>query len=77
MRARGGSLPWPHLDPRQEAAPALWVASGAPLRSLSSSWRKNNPRKVSSNSENIPRSKFLKQKDSKNRELALGILVIG
>ena len=74
-RARGGSLPRPHLDPRQEAAPALWVTSSAPLRSLSSSWRKNNHRKVSSNSDNIFRSKFLKQKDSKNRKLALGIFL--
>ena len=77
MRVRGGSLPRPHLDPWQEAAPTLWVASSAPLQSLSSSWHKNNPHKVSPNSENIYRSKFLKQKDSKNRELALGILSIG
>ena len=33
--------------------------------------------KFSSNSENISRSKFLKYKNSKNRELALGILSIG
>ena len=76
-QGRGGLLPRPHLEPWQEAVPALWVASSAPLRSLSSSWRKNNPRKILSNSVNISRSKFLKQKDSKNRELALGILSIG
>ena len=73
----GGSHPRPRVGPRQEAVPALSVASGAPLRTPSSSWRKNNPRKFRSNSENISRSKFLKQKDSKNRELALGILSIG
>ena len=76
-RGRGGSHPRPRVGPRQEAVPALRVASGAPLRTLSSSWRKNNLRKFWSNSANISRSKFLKQKDSKNRELAPGILSIG
>ena len=64
-------------SPYTRVGPALWVASQAAPRNPSSSWRKNNPRKFWSNSKNISRSKFLKQKDSKNRELALGILSIG
>ena len=35
------------------------------------------PRKFSPNSENISRSDFLKYKNNKNRELAMGILSIG
>ena len=57
--------------PRQQAAYALWVASEAALRTPSSSWRENNPRKFSSNSENISRSKFLKQNNSKTRTTQL------
>ena len=65
------------LDPRVGPAPGLWASPGVALLApvLISSIK--NPRKFSSNSENISRSNFLKQKQHKNRELALGILSIG
>ena len=73
----GGPHPPAKGGPRQEAAPALWDSSRAALLTRSSSWRIINLRKFPVQSENISRSKFVKQKDSKNRELALGILSIG
>ena len=76
-RGRGGPHPRVHLDPRQGGAPALWASPPALLRTGTSSWQIKIPRKFPVQSENISRSKFLKQKDSKNRELALGILSIG
>ena len=39
--------------------------------------RENNSRKFSVDSEKLPRTTFLKQKDSIKQELALGILSIG
>ena len=57
-------------------ASAPWASPLAPLRSSTWSWHIKIPQKFPVRSENISRSKFLKQKDSKNRELALGILSI-
>ena len=74
---RGGPHPRVHLGPRQGGASALWASPPALLRTGTSSWQIKIPRKIPVQSENIFRSKFLKQKDSKNRELALGILSIG
>ena len=37
----------------------------------------NHFRKFSAHSEKLPRTNFLKQKDSRKQELALGILLIG
>ena len=37
----------------------------------------NNSRKFLAQSEKLPRTTFLKQKDSRKQELALGILLIG
>ena len=39
--------------------------------------RENNSRKFPADSEKRPRTTFLKQKDSRKQELALGILLIG
>ena len=74
---RGGSHPRVPPRLRQQAAGALWVASEAALQSSGVLFRIKKFRKFSSNSENISRTDFLKYKNSKNRELALGILSIG
>ena len=74
---RGGSHPRVDPRPRQQAAPGLWAAPRAAVWCPGAFHHVRIPRKFWSNSENISRSKFLKQKDSKNRELALGILSIG
>ena len=72
---RGGSHLWVGPRPRQGSAPGLWGAFEAALRTPSSSWRKNNSLKFSSNSEEISRSGFFEIENSKNSELALGIYV--
>ena len=60
-----------------------WVVSGvvdppaAPLLAPSLFLRENNSRKFSVDSKKLPRATFLKQKDSRKHELALGILLIG
>ena len=74
---QGRALPAGGPRPRQRGASAPWASPPAPLRSGTWSWRIKIPQKFPARSENISRSKFLKQKDSKNRELALGILSIG
>ena len=67
----------PRRCPGGRGGPHPWVHPPALLRIGTSSWRIKNPQKFPARSENISRSKFLKQKDSKNSELALGILSIG
>ena len=48
-RTWGGSWPRVLVGPQPGVAHALWVAPQASLRTSSSSWRKNNSRKISSN----------------------------
>ena len=76
-RGTGERRPWPHSHPRVGPAPRLWVPPGVALLAPVLISTIKNHRKFSPNSENISRSKFLKQKQDKNRELALGILSIG
>ena len=47
------------------------------LLALSLFPRENNSRKFPGDSEKLPRTTFVKQKDSRKQELALGILLIG
>ena len=59
------------------AIPGPWVAPQVALRRGGAFLRIKISRKFSSNSENISKSDFLKYKNNKSRELALGILSIG
>ena len=55
---------------------AFWASAGPALLALVLICPIKNRRKFLSNSENISRSNFLQQFQHKNRELALGILLI-
>ena len=71
-RGRPGQVP--------PVAPPQAASRGRPQADLWSSdsfFRIKNLRKLSSNSENISRSNFSEIENNKNRELALGILLIG
>ena len=63
--AAAGGRPWPL------GGPQVALRRGGVLLRIKIA------RKFSSNSENISRSDFLKYKNCKNRELALGIFSIG
>ena len=76
-RGQGRAPPTGPCGAADRGRPGPWVAPQAALWSVTSSCRINIPRKFSSNSENISRSRFFEIKNSKNRELALGILSIG
>ena len=77
LGGRGGSHPRLLVGPRQGAVPGPLVAPQVALRRGGVFLHIKIPRKFSSNSENISISDFLKYKNSKNREVALGILSIG
>ena len=74
---RGGSHLRVQGGPRPGVAPGLCGSTEAVLRAPVFICSIKNPRKFSSNFENISRSNFLQEKHDKNRELALGILSIG
>ena len=76
-QARGDLWSRPRVHPWVGPAPGLWVPPGVALLAPFLICPIKNPRKFSSNSENILRSNFLKQKHHKNRELSLGTLSIG
>ena len=67
--ANGGAAARCHLE-------AVGPPAG-PLLAPSSFHIGNNSRKFSAQFENLPRTTFLKQKDSRKLELALDILLIG
>ena len=54
----------------------LWVPPAGALLALSLFPRKNKSCKFVADSEKLPRTIFLKQKDSRKHELTLGILLI-
>ena len=87
LSASEGAEGVPHGQGRAPSVGPLWAMAGGRMCPVSgpsgSPWssgvlfRIKNLRKFLSNSENIFRSDFLKYKNCKNRELALGILSIG
>ena len=74
---RGGSHRRLQVGPWHGTVPSPWVAPQVALRRGGVFLRIKILCKFSANSENISKSDFLKFKNSKNRELALGILSIG
>ena len=67
--AKGGATARSHLE---AVAPPGLILLAPDLFLLG-----NNSRKFSAQSEKLPRTTFLKQKDNRKQELALGILLIG
>ena len=68
-QGRCAPLPRVKVDPWVGPAPALWASPPALLWTGTSSSQIKIPHKFPVQPENISRSKFLKQNDSKNREL--------
>ena len=75
-RAPGGPQARPRVGPRLEGFWRLGASPGV-LRVPSLFQLGNKSRKFSARSEKLHRTTFLKQKDSRKQELALGILLIG
>ena len=73
MLFRSLRLPFVPVGPWPGVAPGPWVVPQDALWSSASFCR----RKLSSNSENISRSNFYEIENRKNRELTLGIFLIG
>ena len=76
-RGQGRAPPAGPGGPTARGRPGPWVSPQDALWSSASFYRIKNRRKLLSNSENIFRSNFSEIENSKNRELALGILLIG
>ena len=72
----GGTPVRPALGPRLGGILFLWGPPAAPLLAPSLLLRENSSRKFADDSEKFPRTTFLKQKDGKKLELALGIFLI-
>ena len=76
-RVPGGPQARPRVGPRLEG---IWRLGSSPPGILRIPYLfhiGNNSCKLSAQSEKLPRTTFLKQKDSRKQELALGILLIG
>ena len=67
--AKGGAAARCHLE--------VVVSPAGPLLAPSSFHIGNNSRNFSAQFEKLPRTTFLKQKDSRKQDMALGILLIG
>ena len=73
----GGAQARPHPRPRLEGIWRLWPPPPGILLAPSLFQHGNKSCKFLARSEKLPRTTFLKQKDSRKQELALGILLIG
>ena len=71
----GGLGVWPYPGPHRGPADLPGVAPGSVLLAAAPSRSRNKSVKLASDSENISRIDFLKQKDSRKQELALWHLV--
>ena len=76
-RTPGGPQARPRVGPRLEGVWRLCPPPPGVLLAPSLFHLGNKSRKFSAHSEKLPRTTFLKQKDSRKQELALAILLIG